>query len=68
MAEHPDYTAFADQADRVADVPYLSGSIEIWQRFRDEFSASAIFGKKSVSEGLHDAAEQIDPLVQKGAR
>ena len=68
FAEHPDYTAFADQADRVADVPYLSGSIEIWQRFRDEFSASAIFGKKSVSEGLHDAAEQIDPLVQKGAR
>ena len=52
----------------MADVPYLSGSIEIWQRFRDEFSASAIFGKKSVSEGLHDAAEQIDPLVQKGAR
>ncbi|GAA1309905.1 extracellular solute-binding protein [Brachybacterium tyrofermentans] len=68
FAEHPDYTSFADQADRVADVPYLSGAIEIWQRFRDEFSASAIFGKKSVADGLHDAAEQIDQLVQKGAR
>lgn len=67
FAEHPDYASFADQASRVGDVPYISSSVEIWQRFRDQYSASVIFGKKSVEEGLHEAAQQIDLLTQEGA-
>ncbi|MGP9695036.1 extracellular solute-binding protein [Brachybacterium sp. AOP25-B2-12] len=67
FAEHPDYTSFAHQASRVGDVPYISSSVEIWQRFRDQYSASVIFGKKSVPDGLRDAAQQIDTLTQEGA-
>jgi multiple sugar transport system substrate-binding protein len=62
--EHPDYISFADQADRVGDVPYLSGSTEIWQRFRDEYSGAVIFGKDPVDGALSDAAEQIDSLTE----
>ncbi len=67
FAEHPDYASFADQASRVGDVPYISSSVEIWQRFRDQYSASTIFAKKSVEDGMRDAAQQIDTLTQEGA-
>jgi multiple sugar transport system substrate-binding protein len=63
--ENPDYTSFAEQADRVGDVPYVSGGIEIWQRFRDAFSGAVIFGTEPVDEAFGDVSRQIDDLVQR---
>lgn len=62
--KNPDYTSFADQADRVADVPYVSGGIEIWQRFRDAYSGAVIFGTDSVEHGFEDVAHQINALIK----
>ncbi|PWH07230.1 sugar ABC transporter substrate-binding protein [Brachybacterium endophyticum] len=62
--KNPDYTSFADQADRVADVPYVSGGIEIWQRFRDAYSGAVIFGKDSVTDAFAEVSRQIDALVK----
>ncbi|ASK66175.1 sugar ABC transporter substrate-binding protein [Brachybacterium avium] len=62
--ENPDYTVFASQAERVVDVPNIQNSIEVWQTFRDEYSAAVIFGKQPVEDALQTAAEKIDQLVQ----
>ncbi|ATG50112.1 sugar ABC transporter substrate-binding protein [Brachybacterium vulturis] len=62
--ENPDYTVFASQAERVVDVPNIPNSIEVWQTFRDEYSAAVIFAKKPVEDALETAAETIDQLVQ----
>ncbi|MDN5900910.1 MAG: extracellular solute-binding protein [Brachybacterium sp.] len=62
--ENPDYTVFASQAERVVDVPNIPNSIEVWQTFRDEYSAAVIFGKEPIEDALQTAAEKIDQLVQ----
>jgi multiple sugar transport system substrate-binding protein len=63
FTSHPDYTEFADQASRTVEVPNVPNSVEIWQEFRDEYSAAVIFGKTSVEEALAAAAEKIDDLA-----
>ena len=60
---NPGYETFADQAERVADVPSVANSVEVWQAFRDEYSAAVIFGTASVEEFLSGAAETIDGPV-----
>jgi multiple sugar transport system substrate-binding protein len=61
--EHPEYSEFADQASRTVEVPNVPNSVEIWQEFRDEYSASVIFGKGSVDDALATAAEKITELA-----
>ncbi|GAA3947645.1 sugar ABC transporter substrate-binding protein [Microbacterium soli] len=63
FAANPDYVAFADQAERVADVPSIPNSVEAWQAFRDEYSAAVIFGKESTADFLSNAAEKVDGIV-----
>jgi multiple sugar transport system substrate-binding protein len=63
FAENPDYTAFAAQAARTVEVPNVPNSIEIWQKFRDEYSASVIFGKTPVDDFLSTAATEVDTLA-----
>lgn len=63
FSQNPDYVAFADQAQRVADVPSIDNSVEVWQRFRDEYSKAVIFGKESTDDFLANAAETINGLV-----
>jgi len=63
FTEHPDYTTFAAQAARTVEVPNVTNSIEIWQKFRDAYSSSVIFGKTSVDEALSKAADQVDALA-----
>ena len=41
----------------------MPNSIEIWQTFRDEYSAAVIFGKTPVDEALAAAAEKINELA-----
>jgi multiple sugar transport system substrate-binding protein len=64
FAQNPDYEVFASQAERVVDVPNVPNSIEVWQTFRDQYSAAVIFGKEPVEGALQTAAEKIDQLVQ----
>jgi len=62
---HPDYKTFADQAARTVEVPNVANSVEIWQDFRDQYTASVIFGKTSVDAALTTAADQVDSLAGK---
>lgn len=61
---NPNYVAFADQAERVADVPSIPNSVEVWQKFRDAYSSAVIFGTSSIDDFLSGAAEEINGLVQ----
>lgn len=63
FSANPDYVAFADQAERVADVPSIPNSVEAWQAFRDEYSAAVIFGKESTADFLRNAAEKVDDNI-----
>jgi multiple sugar transport system substrate-binding protein len=60
---HPEYKEFASFASRTVEVPNVDNSIEIWQKFRDEYSSSVIFAKTSVDDGLSTAATEIDKLA-----
>lgn len=64
FAANPDYEVFASQAERVVDVPNVPNSIEVWQTFREEYSAAVIFGSEPVEGALQAAADEIDKLVQ----
>lgn len=61
--EKPEYEAFADQASRTVEVPNVPNSIEIWQEFRDEYTASVIFGDGSVEDALAAAADKVNDLA-----
>ena len=61
---NPDYEVFAAQAERVVDVPNVPNSIEVWQTFRDQYSASVIFGNDPIEDALQTAADEIDQLIQ----
>ncbi|HEX5861643.1 MAG TPA: extracellular solute-binding protein [Nocardioides sp.] len=61
--QNPEYVDFADQASRTVEVPNVPNSIEIWQTFRDAYSASVIFGKEPVDDALSGAASEIDDLA-----
>jgi multiple sugar transport system substrate-binding protein len=60
---NPEYEIFADQASRTVEVPNVTNSIQIWQEFRDAWSASVIFGEEPVDDALSGAAEQADELA-----
>ena len=61
--DNPESEIFADQASRVAEVPNVPNSIEMWQEFRDAYSASVIFAKSAPDEALPAAADSIQQLV-----
>jgi multiple sugar transport system substrate-binding protein len=63
FSSHPEYKDFASFAGRTVEVPNVPNSIEIWQKFRDQYSASVIFAKQSVDDGLSKAATEIDALA-----
>ncbi|MGZ4616489.1 MAG: extracellular solute-binding protein [Actinomycetes bacterium] len=63
FAKNPDYKLFAAQAARTVEVPNVTGSIEIWQAFRDQWTKSVIFGKAPVDASLTAAANKINSLA-----
>ena len=63
FAANPNYVAFAEQAEKTADVPSIPNSVEAWQAFRDEYSSAVIFDKESIDDFLGNAATKIDKLV-----
>lgn len=60
---NPDYVAFADQASRTGDVPNVANSVEMWQDFRNKYSASVIFGTESIPDGLAAAEKSVNDLI-----
>ena len=63
FSANPNYEAFAAQTERVGDVPSIPNSVEVWQKFRDGYSSSVIFGKTPVEDFLSTTATEIDKLV-----
>ncbi len=60
---NPDYVAFADQASRTVDVPSVPNSVEMWQDFRDKYSAAVIFGTTPIPDALSAAEESVNKLI-----
>ncbi len=63
FTKNPAYKTFAAQAARTVEVPNITGSIEIWQAFRDQWSKSVIFAKAPVDSSIATAAKQADDLA-----
>jgi len=63
---NPAYEQFAEQNARTVEVPNVPNSIEMWQTFRDAYSASVIFGDEQIEPALTGAAEAINGLVSEG--
>ncbi|MEV8361780.1 ABC transporter substrate-binding protein [Streptomyces niveus] len=63
FAANKEYTLFAEQAERTVEVPNVTGSVEIWQEFRDAYTKSVIFGKGGVDASFKDAAGAVDKLA-----
>jgi multiple sugar transport system substrate-binding protein len=61
--KHPEYTLFADQASRTVEVPNVPNSVQIWQKFRDQYSSAVIFGKVPVDSALSKAASEVNDLA-----
>jgi multiple sugar transport system substrate-binding protein len=63
FSAHAAYKTFGAQASRTVEVPNVTGSIEIWQAFRDDWSKSVIFGKAPVAASLTAAAQKATELA-----
>jgi multiple sugar transport system substrate-binding protein len=63
FAANPAYKTFGAQAARTVEVPNVTGSVEIWQAFRDDWSKSVIFGKAPVAASLTAAAQKATQLA-----
>lgn len=64
FARNPLYAGYGAQAARAVDVPLIPNSIEVWQRFRGAFSASAIFGDAPLEESLREVGAAVEQLVE----
>jgi multiple sugar transport system substrate-binding protein len=63
FSAHAAYKTFGAQASRTVEVPNVTGSVEIWQAFRDDWSKSVIFGKAPVGASLTAAAQKATELA-----
>jgi multiple sugar transport system substrate-binding protein len=67
FTDHKAYKTFAEQANRIVEVPNLPNSVTIWQTFRDAYSKSVIFGKEAPQQALSQAAGKVQGLAQAGS-
>ena len=65
FAKNPAYKTFAELENGVVEVPNVPNSVEIWQKFRDNWEKSVIFGHGSIDSSLASTAAQINDLVVK---
>jgi len=63
FAANPAYEAFADQAARTVEVPNVPNSVQIWQEFRDAWTASVIFGEEEPAAAFEAAAASAADLA-----
>jgi multiple sugar transport system substrate-binding protein len=66
FATHPDYVQFADQAARIVEVPNVQNSTEIWQTFRNAWTAAVVFDNEPIDKEFADAAARANELLAKG--
>jgi multiple sugar transport system substrate-binding protein len=64
FAAHPEYKQFADQASRIVEVPNVPNSTEIWQTFRNAWTASVVFDDESIDKAFADAATRSNELLK----
>ncbi|MEJ3405803.1 hypothetical protein WDJ51_13765 [Rathayibacter sp. YIM 133350] len=60
---NPAYQQFGAQAERTVEVPNVQNSVEIWQKFRNNYSKAVIFGEGSIPDFLKSTAADIDKLA-----
>jgi len=65
FAKNPAYKQFADQASRIIEVPNVSNSTEIWQTFRNAWTASVVFDNEPIDKEFADAATRANELLAK---
>jgi multiple sugar transport system substrate-binding protein len=61
--ENPGFLPFAEQVERVIEVPSVPNSVEVWQTFRDAWSSSVIFGDEEIDAAFQQAADTINQLA-----
>lgn len=61
--KNPGYRKFADQADRIVEVPSVAGSIDVWQALRDRWTASVVFGRERPGPALREASHEVSELL-----
>ena len=66
FAKNPAYTQFADQAGRIVEVPNVPNSTEIWQTFRNAWTAAVVFDNEPIDKEFADAAARANELLAKG--
>ncbi|MGB7981277.1 MAG: extracellular solute-binding protein [Candidatus Nanopelagicales bacterium] len=64
--KNPAYTTFADQANRVIEVPNVDNSTEIWQAFRNMWTKAVVFGEGDLQPAFDQAAEEVNQIVATG--
>jgi multiple sugar transport system substrate-binding protein len=62
FTKHPEYALFGSLATRTVEVPAGPNTVQEMQTFRNEWAGSVIFGGKSPTQALKDAAGTIDTL------
>lgn len=65
LAENPLLETFSQSVPLTVDVPNIANATEIWQAFRDSWSAS-VQGSDDLTSTMDAAAEKIDGLISKG--
>ena len=60
---NPEYQPFADAVETAIEVPVVPNSVEVWQTFRDAWSASVIFGEDEIAAAFSAAADEIQSLI-----
>jgi len=63
LAKNPAYKSYADQADRTVEVPSVAGSVDVWQAFRDSWTASVVFGRTRPGPALHKVSGDISSIL-----
>ena len=46
-------------------MPNVANSVEMWQDFRNKYSASVIFGTTPIPDGLAAAEKSVNDLISK---
>lgn len=61
--KNPEYKTYAQAAGNTVEVPNVPQSIAVWQKFRDAYSRSVIFGKGDPQTALKKAAGEVEKLA-----
>ncbi len=61
--QKPQYVPFAEQADRLIQVPNVPNSTEAWQAFRNFWTKAVVFHEGELIPQMDAVAEEINEIV-----